>query len=216
MVAISHSKLREHLQSCALTGDDRVSKAATEMLTDFDERWGEWPRSVMLCAALDPRTKKLKFFDSVKREEVWQLVLDEMKVVQQEQQQRRTAALKAATAAAAAASGETASGEGAAVNQSTSDGKHAAERDNMLDDSDSDNEEGAGSSESSSDIADVNATALRVAELKCFRDVPRLSDDKISPLTWWKERAARYPLVAAVARKWLAVPAASAASERVF
>jgi hypothetical protein len=51
------AKLREHLQSKALSGDDAVSTAATEMLTDFDERWGEWPRSVLLCAALDPRTK---------------------------------------------------------------------------------------------------------------------------------------------------------------
>jgi hAT family C-terminal dimerisation region len=210
------AKLREHLESCAAGIDAAVSKAASEMLVDFIERWGEWPKAVLLCAALDPRTKKLKFFDSAKREEVWQLVLDEMKVVQEAQQQRRAAAQKAVVDAAAAASGEKASEDTTAGEQSVNDDKQNVDRDSMLDDSDSDSEGDGSGNESSSDISDVNAAALRVAELKCFRDLARLSGSTANPLTWWKDRAERYPLVAAVARKWLAVPASSAASERMF
>ena len=37
-----------------------------------------------------------------------------------------------------------------------------------------------------------------------------------NPLAWWKRRAGAHPLLAVVARKWLAVPASSAASERLF
>jgi zinc finger BED domain-containing protein 1 (E3 SUMO-protein ligase ZBED1) len=40
--------------------------------------------------------------------------------------------------------------------------------------------------------------------------------EKENPYMWWRERAANYPLLSVVARKWLAVPASSAASERMF
>jgi len=38
----------------------------------------------------------------------------------------------------------------------------------------------------------------------------------VKPLDWWKENEQKYPRVAVVARKVLAVPASSVPSERVF
>ena len=39
---------------------------------------------------------------------------------------------------------------------------------------------------------------------------------KDDPLLWWKEREMLYPLVAKLAKKYLAIPASTAPSERVF
>jgi hypothetical protein len=36
------------------------------------------------------------------------------------------------------------------------------------------------------------------------------------PLLWWKKHAVRFPVLAVLARQWLAIPATSAPSERVF
>ena len=36
------------------------------------------------------------------------------------------------------------------------------------------------------------------------------------PLSWWKENCNRFPMVAALARQMLAIPATSAQSERLF
>ncbi len=36
------------------------------------------------------------------------------------------------------------------------------------------------------------------------------------PLKWWKENGAKYPYVATIARKYLAIPATSAPSEQVW
>jgi hypothetical protein len=36
------------------------------------------------------------------------------------------------------------------------------------------------------------------------------------PLKWWKENCAKYPYVASIDRKYLAIPATSAPSERVW
>jgi len=38
----------------------------------------------------------------------------------------------------------------------------------------------------------------------------------ISPLQWWKDREMQFPLLSQAAKKYLAIQASSAASERVF
>ena len=43
--------------------------------------------------------------------------------------------------------------------------------------------------------------------------IPDMSKD---PLDWWRLRADQFPLLARVARKYLSIPAASAAAERLF
>ena len=39
---------------------------------------------------------------------------------------------------------------------------------------------------------------------------------ELSPLSWWKSNADRFPALASLAHKYLSVPATSAPSERVF
>ena len=52
-------------------------------------------------------------------------------------------------------------------------------------------------------------------QLNAYLDEPALAHGE-SPLSWWAENKKQYPLVAAVARRLLAVPATSVASERLF
>jgi hypothetical protein len=43
------------------------------------------------------------------------------------------------------------------------------------------------------------------------------ADDAFNdPLKWWKENCAKYPYVAKIARKYLAIPSSSATSEQVL
>ena len=41
-------------------------------------------------------------------------------------------------------------------------------------------------------------------------------DMSVDPLQWWKLNQASFPILARVARKYLAIPASSAAAERMF
>ena len=42
------------------------------------------------------------------------------------------------------------------------------------------------------------------------------SNFPIDPLAWWKMHDGQFPTIAKLARKYLAIPASSATSERVF
>jgi hypothetical protein len=48
-----------------------------------------------------------------------------------------------------------------------------------------------------------------------FQYVP-CQDFKINPLDWWKQHDTIFPVMAQLARKYLSIPAASVASERMF
>ena len=62
---------------------------------------------------------------------------------------------------------------------------------------------------------DLERAKLNVSlsqEVKAFL----LEDCRDNPLNWWNQNCSRYPNIARVARKWLAVTATSTPSERVF
>ena len=46
--------------------------------------------------------------------------------------------------------------------------------------------------------------------------IDRKNNNDLSPLEWWRVNWGKYRIVARVVRKWLAVPATSTPSERVF
>ena len=54
-----------------------------------------------------------------------------------------------------------------------------------------------------------------VEELESYLEEPEIESTR-NPLHWWRENEERFPRIAKVARKYLAVPASSIASERVF
>jgi hypothetical protein len=65
-----------------------------------------------------------------------------------------------------------------------------------------------------------NDFAATFAELRGAAALLRQADEVVAgdscPLQWWAARASRYPILAEMARVYLAVPASSAPSERVF
>jgi hypothetical protein len=65
------------------------------------------------------------------------------------------------------------------------------------------------------DLVDDSVAAAPVSELDDFSKEAGIEISKC-PLEWWTARAARYPVLAQMARVYLAVPASSAPSERVF
>jgi hAT family C-terminal dimerisation region len=57
-------------------------------------------------------------------------------------------------------------------------------------------------------------TAIK-SEFDRYKDHPELERDG-DPLDWWRLNATRYPKLAVLARRYLAIPASSASSERLF
>jgi len=53
------------------------------------------------------------------------------------------------------------------------------------------------------------------AEIALYRAVPFVPG-ATDPLVWWKANESRFPTIAILAKKYLAIPASSAPSERVF
>jgi hypothetical protein len=53
-------------------------------------------------------------------------------------------------------------------------------------------------------------------ELKHWQDIPEINFQKHCSLSWWKANCSRFPFVAKLAKKYLAIQSSSAPSERVF
>jgi hAT family C-terminal dimerisation region len=192
----------------ASCGDQRIEAVATLLLRDFNVRWGAWPRSTLISVALDPRTKKMKCFTDAEQLNAWALIKKEMHamytVTSQQQQQQQEGG---SSGAAAAATGSTSNvGSGSNAERSVLD--------DLLGDDSDDPEDHALDT-----IVDAEYVLQQrtESEVKLYKTLSKLgSSQSDNPLAWWSSHARDYPLLAAVARNWLAVPASSAASERVF
>lgn len=190
--------------------DPTITALATEMLTDFNTRWGTGvegtvfslnlhrvannrqqglPRATLLAAALDPRTKSLVGIPDNDQGLLWEEV--KAKMLERMQQQ----ALLQPPAPAAA---------------------------------DVDDVEDVGPDEYADLIQLPEAVLVFTAnqraenELGAYRTAHNLpmfvagGGVFSNPLDWWRQNAHLFPTVAYLARKYLCIPATSAPSERVF
>ena len=201
-------KIRQQLVEGASCGDQRIEAVATLLLRDFNVRWGAWPRSTLISVALDPRTKKMKCFTDAEQVNAWALIKKEMHamytVTSQQQQQQQKGCSSGAAAAVAGSTSNVGSGSNA----------ERSVLDDLLGDDSDDSEDNALDT-----VVDAEYVLQQriESEVKLYKTLPKLgSSQSDNPLAWWSSHARDYPLLAAVARKWLAVPASSAASERVF
>jgi hAT family C-terminal dimerisation region len=200
--------IRQQLSAAVECSDDSIKALAKLLLEDFNERWTEWPRAVYICAALDPRTKKMRCFNNEEQAHAWDLVRAEMQALET----RRCAVT--ASGGNSEQQQDAGAASGAAVTAGSAEPAGRSKLDELLGaDTDSDDDDGV---DASADTAYILQQRIG-SEVKLYKSLSKLgntSDD--NPLEWWQQHASAYPLLAAVARKWLAVPASSAASERVF
>jgi len=59
------------------------------------------------------------------------------------------------------------------------------------------------------------AKPKHLSELETYRKYPEVARER-DPLDWWRQQAEQFPLLSELARRYLAIPASSAASERLF
>lgn len=207
------NQIRRQLTAMQVDEDATIAEAAQLLLCDFDQRWpeGDWPRATRLAVLLDPRVKYMACFTEAVRLATFGDLKSEMRAVFLLQYKPPQAA-----------------------DQSTDTG---AEQDEEPEGSQSD-AEGSNSGKAhlfpgnDSINPDVNESQLETQEAGADPELAYL-DDRITselnlyktlaqlqvgkdPLEWWRGKAKSLPLIAQVARKWLAVPASSAASERLF
>ena len=72
-------------------------------------------------------------------------------------------------------------------------------------------ESDSGESEEEDEVLDVIKQ-----EIKSYRAETEISREEEDILSWWRDRKAKYPNLARLARKYLCVPATSTQAERVF
>lgn len=215
MTALYIKQLREHLDKSCESTNTAIAAAAKLMRTDFTARWAELPKAVFIASAMDVRTKKMSFFDAVEKGEAWEYVRDEMIAIYKLVLEDVAAGISVSNSSGTSTPANTAAGAEEPQADSTaplSSTKSALQ--SLLDD-DSDHESDTDASATNAVLSEQMLRERCDAELGFYKQVTRLELGK-NPLEWWKENAKYYPLLSPVARKWLAVPASSAASERLF
>lgn len=202
----SSSDLEDADADIAETLPSALSAAAQLLLEDFDARWpAEWSLSTCLTVALDPRTKFMNYLSKQQRDDTWESISREMQVLHElqkrdEQHQLDTISSRQSTAPV------TATPPSPAKSESSVDLSVNPDADS--DDADTYN----GTVE---DAVAINLKHRIASEMQLYKREQAIGKQE-DPLQWWRQRLETYPLLAVVARKWLAVPASSASSERVF
>jgi hypothetical protein len=203
------NEIAEHLEQFKQSDDTAVAAAATRLEADFSERWpAAWNPATRLAVLLDPRTKYMVCFkDKDVRQGTWQLLEEEMLAVYKLLRTLTTTANDEAGSSSALPSQNsnvTASqSPTSSISKLTTDLSADPDADDLdtCDDSFGD--------------ADWELKQRVENEIKLYkRETP--IDRKSNPFEWWASKLESLPLMCNVARKWLAVPASSAASERLF
>ena len=226
MVPLHIKAIVTELEKLSTSYDSSISATADLLLADLRKRWQEWPRAIYINVALDPRTKRMSCFDAQQKTEAWRLVKEEMASLERHKVAAATTTAAAAAAAATATAtsspqqqqqpqrgGSSSSAPRASSGSSSSTRKRASIFESDADDTHSDD---------GTEVTTIDPEYFLQSridnEIKLFKELGRLDPrkDRQTPFEWWRSAATAYPLLAAVARKWLAVPASSAASERLF
>lgn len=194
MVPLWIDQLRKQLQKDSQSEDADLAESAERLLDDLDQRWQAWPRATLLAAALDWRTKWMGFFDKADRDAAWDYIALEARTIY-----TRTKAAEQTDASQGQSEPQEEATEPAFA------GDYSVNPDaDSLETYDADTEE-------SSKMVQTRVAA-EIKAYKSERQIAATAD----PLKQWRLKSRDYPLLSLVARKWLAVPASSAASERVF
>jgi hypothetical protein len=177
----------------------------------------------LLSAAVDPRTKNLGCFDDEKAKAMRDDANAEAVALALRKREReregKARAKQVAVAAAIRADVVVLEGDSEEIEMDVEEGG-SMNIETLL------SKQGGGSVSSSDDdeaedeVESVAKVRIELEsavkkEMRSFRKMTPL-DGKHCPLEWWQQHKDEYPLLSAVARKWLAVPATSASSERLF
>jgi len=225
MVPLHIKAIVTELEKLSTSYDSSISATADLLLADLRKRWQEWPRAIYINVVLDPRTKRMSCFDAQQKTEAWRLVKEEMASLER----HKVAAAAAVTVATATSSSpQQQQQRGGSSSSAPQDSSCSAPRNSSGSIStskrasifDSDGEDNY--SDDGTEVTTLDPEYFLQSridnEIKLFKELGRLDPrkDRQTPFEWWRNAASAYPLLAAVARKWLAVPASSAASERLF
>lgn len=228
LVPFHIGKIKRTMQASMDSDDADIIEVATMLSEDLNRRWTEqWPRATMLCVALDPRTKKMRCYDAQQQQHAWQLLKADMAAVEKARCMRAAAAAgvqseqqQSSSSSGGDSSSNCSGGSSSDANNGSSSSGLAVQRSTLDELFGDDSSLGFDETVAAADL-EVDAEYVlqqRIeSEIKLYKTLPKCgSAPQDNPLHWWREKAQAYPLLAAVARKWLAVPASSAASERMF
>ncbi|XP_057684886.1 E3 SUMO-protein ligase ZBED1 [Corythoichthys intestinalis] len=169
-----------------------VSEVKAAIRDNLEDRYSDCEDFLHKCTALDPRFKTLPHVDNACRERIYNSLITEI-VLMDEKSEEATA-----TSAASSSSGAGHSG----AQESSPPVKKSAMTELF-------------GTLFKTQVGDKPTLQLVKVEVTSYKAVNCIALDS-DPLLWWKTNETIFPLTAKLARHYLAIPATSVPSERVF
>ncbi|XP_041834649.1 zinc finger BED domain-containing protein 4-like [Melanotaenia boesemani] len=167
-----------------------VTQVKAAIRENLQQRYATSQDFLHRCTVLDPRFKTLAHVDDACRERIYNSLINEIVAIQEESEE---------STGAAASSSETGP---AAANESSPPVKKSAMAELFGD-------------LFKTQVGNKDTLQLVNEEVTKYKALPCIPADS-DPLLWWKTSEYMYPLTAKLAKHYLAIPATSVPSERVF